>query len=67
MLAYSSLAVEFLLRRKFNAPFSQQIIKFGKGQRLMSKKMQCMISGMSFCIICIFIRLAFYMYCYQQL
>lgn len=56
ILVYSSLAAEFLLRRKFNAPFHHQIIKFGKGQRLMNKKMQRMVSGMSFCTICIFIR-----------
>lgn len=56
ILVYSSLAAEFLLRRKFNAPFSHQIIKFGKGQRMMNKKMQRMVSALSFCTICIFIR-----------
>ncbi|KAG1773262.1 RTA1 like protein-domain-containing protein [Suillus placidus] len=56
ILIYSGLAAEFFLRRKYNAPFRHQVIKFGRGQRIMSKKMQRMISAMSFCTICLFIR-----------
>lgn len=56
ILVYSGLAAEFLLRRKYNAPFRHQAIKFGKGQRSMSENMRRMISAMSFCTICIFIR-----------
>ncbi|KAG1737999.1 RTA1 like protein-domain-containing protein [Suillus lakei] len=56
IVVYVALAVEFLLRRKYNAPFRYQVITFGKGQRSMSKDMQRMISAMSFCTICIFIR-----------
>ncbi|KAG2344863.1 RTA1-domain-containing protein [Suillus weaverae] len=56
ILIYSGLAAEFFLRRKYNAPFRHQVIKFGRGQRSMSKKMRRMISAISFCTICLFIR-----------
>ncbi|KAG2139806.1 RTA1-domain-containing protein [Suillus bovinus] len=53
---YLGLAAEFFLRRKYNAPFRRQVIKFGKGQRSMSKDVQCMIYALGFCTICIIIR-----------
>ncbi|KAG2124049.1 RTA1 like protein-domain-containing protein [Suillus clintonianus] len=56
IVIYVALAAEFLLRRKYNAPFRHQDIRFGKGQRSISKKMQRTISGLSFCTLCIFIR-----------
>ncbi|KAG2078712.1 RTA1-domain-containing protein [Suillus decipiens] len=56
IVIYAGLATEFLLRRKYNAPFRRQIIKFGKGQHPISKEMLQLIYGMSFCTICLFIR-----------
>jgi hypothetical protein len=53
---YIGLAAEFFLRRKYNAPFRQQVIQCEKGHRSMSKNVQIMICGMSFCTICIFVR-----------
>ncbi|KAG1873924.1 RTA1 like protein-domain-containing protein [Suillus subluteus] len=58
LLVYICLAAEFFLRRKYNAPFHHQAIKFEKekGQHSMSKEVQIMIYGMSFCTVCLFIR-----------
>ncbi|KAG2040871.1 RTA1 like protein-domain-containing protein [Suillus americanus] len=56
IVVYICLAVEFFLRRKYNAPLHHQVIEFGKGQHSMSKEVQIMIYGMSFCTVCLFIR-----------
>lgn len=56
IVVYMGLAAEFFLRQKYNAPFRHQVIKFEQGQHSLSKKVQRMIYGMSFCTICLFIR-----------
>ncbi|KAG1729970.1 RTA1 like protein-domain-containing protein [Suillus paluster] len=58
IVVYVALAAEFLLRFKYNAPFRYGVksFMFRKGQGYMSKNVRRMLSGMSFCILCIFIR-----------
>ncbi|KAG0700331.1 RTA1 like protein-domain-containing protein [Suillus ampliporus] len=58
IIIYVALAAEFLLRLKYNVPlrYVDKSLMFEKGQRSMSKNVQRMLSGMSFCSLCIFIR-----------
>ncbi|KAG1737998.1 RTA1-like protein [Suillus lakei] len=58
IVVYVTLAVEFLLRLKHNAPFRyvEQPRILEKGQSAVSKNLQFMLYGMAFCTLCIFIR-----------
>ncbi|KAG0700332.1 RTA1 like protein-domain-containing protein [Suillus ampliporus] len=58
IVVYVTLAAEFLLRLKYNAPFryvdKSHILE--KGQSTESKNSQLMLFGVGFCTLCIFIR-----------
>jgi len=52
---YAALAVEFFLRFKYNSPV-RYIDTMEKSKRSISKKLQMMLFGLSFCTLLVFIR-----------
>lgn len=58
IVVYVTLASEYFLRLKFNAPFRQvdESHLSEKGQGAVSKNLRILIYAMSFCTLCIFIR-----------
>ncbi|KAG1729969.1 RTA1 like protein-domain-containing protein [Suillus paluster] len=55
IVVYVTLAAEFFLRLKYDAPF-RYVDKLEKGQRPVSKHLLLMLHGLGFCSLCIFIR-----------
>ncbi|KAG2124043.1 RTA1 like protein-domain-containing protein, partial [Suillus clintonianus] len=58
IVVYVALAIETLLRLKYNAPFRyvDQPRILEKGQSAVSKNLQLMLCSMALCTLCIFIR-----------
>lgn len=58
IVVYVTLATEFFLRVKYDAPVRhvEQPRVLEKGQRMVSKSLRIMIYAMAFCTLCIFIR-----------
>jgi len=59
IVVYVSLASEFFLRLKYDAPVRhvEQPRVLEKGQHAVSKNLRVLIYAMAFCTLCIFIRL----------